>query len=260
MKTKIISKTGKKEVELPKCFSGKIREDILQKVFEAEKGMQRQAYGSKYMAGAGYSASGILKHARHKWKTTYGKGISRVPRKIFSRHGASFNWEAATIASARGGRRAHPPKPEKNWFRKINKKEKKIAFCSAFAGTVNPDALERKYKDKVKSGFVISSDFLKLKTKEIKKMLDDAFENPKIWKTSSIRAGKGKLRGRRYKTNAGLLLVTGNDEKLKCNGIDIVNVSRLKINDLAPNGEPGRIAGYTEKAIEEIEKKFGGKK
>ena len=30
-----------------------------------------------------------------------------------------------------------------------------------------------------------------------------------------MRSGKGKLRGRKYKSNAGLLIVTGNNEKLK---------------------------------------------
>jgi hypothetical protein len=43
-----------------------------------------QPYGSMKGAGAGYSASGIVRHRRHAWKSAYGKGMSRVPRKIMS--------------------------------------------------------------------------------------------------------------------------------------------------------------------------------
>ena len=137
MKAKLFDKTGKAkgDVDLPKCFGGKIRADVLLKVFEAQKGIYAQAYGAKEGAGAQYSASGISKKKRHDWKATYGKGISRIPRKIMSRHGASFNWIGATVASARGGRRPHAPRAGKNVFKKINKKELLIAFGSAFAGT-----------------------------------------------------------------------------------------------------------------------------
>ena len=122
MKAKLLDKTGKVkgEIEMPKNFSAEIRPDILLKVFEAQK--VKQPFGAKVGAGAGYSASGILKHRRHVWKTAYGRGISRVPRKIMARQGARFVWVGATISSARGGRRAHPPKAIKNQFKKINKK------------------------------------------------------------------------------------------------------------------------------------------
>ena len=112
MKAKVLSIEGKegKEVELPKCFSSKIREDIAQKYFEAEKRMQ--PYAPFYLAGKQASASGKIRHGRRLWKTAYGKGISRVPRKIFSRSGNRFSWQGATVASARGGRQAHPPKVE----------------------------------------------------------------------------------------------------------------------------------------------------
>jgi ribosomal protein L4 len=64
------------------------------------------------------------------------------------------------------------------------------------------------------------------------------------------------MRGRKYKTNAGLLFVVANDEKMKRKGIEIVNVEDLTIKDLSPNGEPGRLVCYTEKAIKEIGERF----
>ena len=173
MKTKIIDKAGKagKEIDLPKSFSKKIRTDILAKVFEAQKMIQAQPYGAMKGAGAGYSASGILKHKRHDWKSSYNKGISRIPRKIMSRNGASFNWIGATVSSTRGGRRPHAPRPEKNVFLKINKKELRFALESALTGTVDKKSLTKKYNKEVESGKVFVSAVLDLKTKDFLKLL-----------------------------------------------------------------------------------------
>ena len=260
MKSKILDKSGnsKKEIEMPKNFSGKIRKDVLLKVFESQKGIHMQAYGAKEGAGAQYSASGISIKARHKWKGTYGKGISRVPRKIMSRHGASFNWVGATVSSARGGRKPHAPRSGKNLFKKINKKELSIAFNSGFAGTIDSDSLEKKYGKKIISGLVFSDDVLKLKTKDflvlLKKVLSDSYE--KALKKKTIRAGKGKARGRKYKSNAGLLFVIGSEEEMKRTGIDVVKVNEITIKNLAPNGVAGRITAYSENAIKEIGERF----
>lgn len=260
MKAKLFDKGGKEKgaVDLPKNFSVKIREDILAKVFESQKGLSAQAYGSMEGAGAQYSASGISKKKRHDWKATYGKGISRVPRKVMSRHGASFNWIGATIASTRGGRRPHAPRSEKNLIKKINKKELLIAFNSALAGTVDIKLLEKKYGKKVESGFVFNEAILEVKTKDfvivMKKVFGDAFSG--VLKRKSIRAGIGKMRGRKYKSNAGLLFVVGNEENMKRKGIEVVKVSDLIIKNLSPNGEPGRLVCYTEKAIKDIGERF----
>lgn len=263
MKTKLIDKTGKpkKDIELGDTFSGKIRKDVLAKVFEAMKGADKSIRGSKVKAGAGYSASGILKHKRHDWKSTYGRGISRIPRKIFSRAGASFRWEGATVSNTRGGRRAHPPKAWEDLIKKINKKELKIAFNSGFIGTISEEAINKKYGEKIDSGFVVSSDVLEMKTKDFVSLLKKLFENnfDKVIKVKKQRAGRGKLRGRKYKSNAGLLFVIGSGEKTKRSGIDVVKVDELRIKDLAPNGEAGRITIYTEKAIAEINEIFGEK-
>jgi len=75
-----------------------------------------------------------------------------------------------------------------------------------------------------------------LKTKDLisslKKILGkDLFEL--TLQKKSVRAGKGKLRGRKYKSNAGLLLVVGKDELLKTNAFDVVDVKSLGVTDLA---------------------------
>jgi large subunit ribosomal protein L4e len=256
MKAKLHDKTGQEKgtVDLPKNFSSPIRGDILAKVYEAQKLANTQSYGAKEGAGASYSASGISKKKRHDWKGTYGKGISRVPRKIMSRNGASFNWIGATVSSARGGRKPHAPRAEKNLFKKINKKELLIALNTALTGTVNPESIESKYGIKGESGFIFTEEILETKTKEfletMKKLFGKNYE--KILKKKQVRAGRGKTRGRKYKSNAGLLFVIGSEETMKRKGIDVVNVNMIQVADLSPNGEPGRFTCYSEKAIKEI--------
>ena len=266
MKAKILSIDGKKlkEIELPNCFSQKIREDIIAKVLEAKK--TKQPYAPMLLAGKQHSASGKIKHRRHVWKTHYGKGISRIPRKIMSRRGSQFNWVGATIPFAVGGRRTHPPKILSMLNRKkINKKEMKIALISAISATANEKEMKKKYerlkdeKIEIKNlPFIVESKILTLKTKEIlgslkkifdKKILDVALKNRKV------RSGKGKSRGRKYKSNAGMILVMGKDEKIKTNLFDIANTKNLNLNDLAKGGQ-GRLVVYTEQAIKDLQEKF----
>jgi len=260
MKAKLYDKSGKVkgDVSLPKCFSSRIRADILLKVFETQKGSFAQAYGSMDGAGAQYSASGISKKKRHDWKGTYGKGISRVPRKIMSRHGSSFNWIGATVSNTRGGRRPHAPRAEKNLFKKINKKELLIALKSALVGTFNAKALEAKYQRKMEMGGVFDSAILDVKTKDfvlaMKAVFGESYNS--VLKTKTIRAGIGKMRGRKYKSNAGMMFVVGNEESMKRKGIEVVRVDDLNVKDLAPNGVAGRLVCYSEKAVEEIGGRF----
>ena len=110
MKGYVLDINGKKlrTIDLHSCFSKKIREDIIAKVLEVKK--NKQPYAPSPVAGKQHSASGKIRHRRHVWKSGYGKGISRIPRKIISRRGSQFNWIGAEIASTVGGRRAHPPK------------------------------------------------------------------------------------------------------------------------------------------------------
>ena len=258
MKAKLYDKNGKTkgDISLPKCFSGRIRADILLKVFEAQKGSFAQIYGAKEGAGAQYSASGISKKKRHDWKATYGKGISRVPRKIMSRHGSSFNWIGATIASTRGGRRPHAPRAGKNLFKKINKKELLIALKSALVGSLDAKSLEKKFGRKMAIGGVFDSKILNVKTKDFVSAMEAVFGGEDFMKRRSVRAGIGKMRGRKYKSNAGMLFVVGDEEEMKRSGIDVVKVKDLVVKDLAPNGVAGRLVCYSEKAVEEIGGRF----
>jgi len=256
MKSQVYDKSAnaKGSIELPNNFSDRIRPDITQKVVECQKFHQPMGIG--LMAGMKYSAEGTIRHKRHSWKSGYGKGIARTPRKIMSRHGASFNWVGASVVNARGGRRAHPPRTQENQFRKVNKRELLIAMNSGFSASVNREFLEKKYGEKVNVPVVFSSDVLSIKTKDFIQTIEKLFNNLKVLKEKRIRPGRGKTRGRRFKSNVGLLFVVGNDEEMQRKGIEVMKVSELAAKDLSPNGVPGRLVCYTEKAIKQISEKF----
>jgi len=252
MKSILYSSSGEKksEINLPKVFDTPIREDIIFKYLESEKFLIRQPYSAYSEAGKRHSASGTISHKRHEWKGHYGKGISRTPRKTMHRRGTQFYWVAAEVSQARGGRMAHPPQGLYA-FRKINKKEKSFAIDSALASTMNVTYIKKRYSSLTANANSAVIESLPSKSKEfissLKKIFSSAF--PLVMKKKSVRAGKGKSRGRKYKSNAGLLLVIGEKEKVSFKGIELVNVKNLSINSLYPLG---RLTLYTKQAIDEI--------
>ncbi|HOC96900.1 50S ribosomal protein L4 [Candidatus Pacearchaeota archaeon] len=247
-----------------KIFEYPIREDIVAKVIETKK--KQQPYSNSPVAGKQHSAKGLIVHARHVWRSGYGRGQSRVPRKIFSRRGSQFNWQGAEVPHAKGGMRAHPPKITQ-FVRdlKINKKELKIALFSSISATASEKYILKKYStikklDK-KAPFIVSSDLTKKKTKDILSELKTILGNlyPVSIKEKSVRAGKGKLRGRKYKSNAGMILIIGKNENVKTGLFDVRKANELSVSDLAKGGL-GRVAVYTEEAVKELENKMEGKK
>jgi len=264
MKAKIYAIDGKqgKEMTLPSFFSTVVRSDLIQKIIEAKKVWQ--PYGPSPVAGNQASASGKLKHHRKVWKSQYGRGMSRVPRKQMSRRGSQFNWVAATVPNARGGRKVHSPKViSMISLPSINKKELKLALMSAISATANPKWITKRYasleKEKITNApFIVDSKLVELKSKDLieslKKILGEKLFSLAL-KKKTIRAGIGKLRGRKYKSNLGLLIVTGNEEKLKTTAFDIQKANKLGVNDLA-NGGVGRLTVYTENAIKDLEVKL----
>jgi large subunit ribosomal protein L4e len=261
MKTKIFDITGKqtKDIDLPKEFDAPVREDIVHKVLEARK--TQQPYAPSPVAGKQHVAKGKMVHRRHVWRSGYGRGASRVPKKIFSRRGSQFNLEAAEVPFARGGMRAHPPKVLGHLnTSKINKKELKVAFVSALSATASEKYVVKKYNtiDEVKSlPLVVEGKFASLKTKDVlaglKKILGENLFEIAVRK-KAVRAGRGKRRGRKYKTTAGMLLVVSEKEDLKTNVFDVVKVKKLGVVDLAQGGL-GRLVVYTEDAIKEMGEK-----
>ena len=78
-----------------------------------------------------------------------------------------------------------------------------------------------------------------------------------------IRAGKGKMRGRKMKQAVGpLLVITKNDGIAEAArnlpGLDVVSVESLNAEVLAPGTHSGRLTVWTNSAFQKLETVFGG--
>ncbi len=268
MKIQALDINGKKIKDMASSiFDGQIRQDIVQKIAEAEKLDNKQLYAPYIWAGMQTSASGNVKHNRHVWKTDRGKGLSRYPKKRMSDKGERFVWVAAAIPGVRGGRKAHPPKLLRREL-KINKKEKILGMLSALAMVCSADLIKKKY-DRLKEArlelrlpLVVEEKILSLNTKQffdsLNKILGDGLMGVAL-QNKNVRAGRGKTRNRKYKRNAGILLVIANNQSKKIAGLDVRNAKDLKVGDLASNG--ARLVMFTEQAIKDLEARLiGGKK
>jgi large subunit ribosomal protein L4e len=252
---------SKGKVKLPKQFEEPVRQDIIEKVVLALQANKRQRYGAH--PDAGKRASADLSRRRRDYRTGYGAGRSRVPRKILSRKGTRMNLVGAWAPGTVKGRKAHPPKAEKIWEQKINKKENRKAIRSALAATMHKELVEKRGHNIPKEyPFAVDAAFEDIdKTTNaydtlIKLGFDKELERSAV---KIIRAGKGKLRNRKYRRKKGLLIIVSKEckiEKAAANipGIDVKKVNELCAEDLAPGTVPGRIALFTDKAIERMQK------
>ncbi|MFC1723959.1 50S ribosomal protein L4, partial [Nanoarchaeota archaeon] len=224
-------------------------------------------YGADPRAGKKCSAE--LSRRRRKYRGSYGHGISRVPRKILSRAGTRLNWVGAFAPGTVGGRRAHAPKASKIWTKKINIKERRKAIRSAIAATmVKTLVTEHGHRIPDAYPFAVSTDFESLsKTQDVKKALLALGFKDELIRTDNpkIRAGKSRLRGRKYRKKTGPLFVVGDDCPLQKSakniaGIQIVKASMLNAELLAPGCVPGRATLYTESALEKLKSLFSNEK
>ncbi len=263
MKADILDPANNKigEIKLPSQFEEEYRPDLIQRAVLAIQSHKRQSYAASERAGK--RASAKLSRRRRDYRGSYGFGISRVPRKIMTRRGMRMNWVGAFAPGTVGGRRAHPPKSEKIWWKKINKKENTKAIRSAIAATIMKDIVaERGHLVPSNYPFVLDDKFESMdKTKEVLetfKKLGLGKELARV-KEKTIRAGKGKARGRKYKKKKGPLIVVSKVDKLNravanIPGIDVVEVKSLNAELLAPGAKAGRLVLWTSAAIDILEK------
>jgi large subunit ribosomal protein L4e len=263
MKLKILNTTGNQvgEAELPIQFSEPVREDLVKKAVLAIQNNKRQTYGSYKEAGQRHAVK--ISRRRRDYKGSYGKGISRVPRKTLSRRGSQFFWQGANAPGMVGGRKAHPPKVEKEWGWKINTKENRKAICSAMSAVMLKEkVIQRGHHVPSEYPFIITDEFEKItKTKQLLDALTKLGFKEELNRAGTLkeRSGKGKLRGRRKITRKSLLIVlldTNSIKKAANNipGIDVINVKKLNAEALAPGGCIARATLFTAPALEELKK------
>ena len=257
------------KIDLPDSFSSPIRGDIVRDAVHSSRANRRQPYGHRNHGGKRSPQAG-MKHSVEWWGK--GRGVSRIMRKTGQR-------TAAQNPHTRGGRRAHGPMVEKDWSMKLNAKQKRIARDSAISASCDPDIVAtrgHKFEDGVRFPIVIDS-YTEVKDGKseshnpeeipisngtrkfvaIMQGLGLGMDLERAKNGRSIRAGKGKMRGRRRRTPKSVLLIVSNMDSLAKSarnvpGVDVVAAKDLCAEDLAPGGDIGRLAVWTADAIKEM--------
>ncbi len=202
------------EIELPKVFEAPVREDLIRRAFLAALSHSYQPKGTKPKAGREYTAEYVgNRRVPTVWRTI-NIGRARLPRTKNYRY-LIQGW-VANVPQAVGGPRAHPPKVEKNLREEINKKERRKAIVSAIAATARKEYVELRGHVVPETLPIIVEDKLEglKRTKDVKNLLEKlgVYEDvEKAKEKKRNRAGKGKMRGRRYKKKRSILIVVGED-------------------------------------------------
>lgn len=245
MKVNIYSKSGEKkgEVDLPPVFSFTPRVDLVRKTFNAISLSLRQPYGSSPSAG--------MRRVGHN--AGPGHGTARIPRTA----GSST---AVLLANFVKGKSAHSPRTEKVLFKGINRKERKIAKFSSIALTSSKEAVKargHKVPDEITLPVVVEDGIESIrKTKDAVEFLESIGLYDDVQRAkdgTKVRAGRGKMRGRRYRTPKSVLIVGNNYDNLRAfkslPGVDIATYSSMSIRKLAPGGVAGRLTIFTESSL-----------
>jgi len=243
------------KLNLPQIFNTPSRPDVIKRAVVAIQSHKYQPQGRDPMAGKRNTAE----------SRGTGLGNSRMPR--LKERGQRAAFAPGTV----GGRSAHPPEAEKKIKKKISKKEMHLALRSAVAATGSKEAVAsrgHKVDDVPDFPLVVVDELQGLKkTKDI----EDALMNLGVWsdifrvkESRKVRAGKGKMRGRKMKQAVGPLLVITKNEGVaeaarNLPGLEVVSVENLNAELLAPGTHPGRLTIWTSSAFEKVETVFGGK-
>ena len=230
------------EVELPPVFDNTVRPDLIRKAVLAAQANRKQDYGSDDYAGMRTPAESFGS----------GRGMAHVPRE---------GGKGRRVPQTVGGRPAHPPKAEKDRSLSINDKERQLAIRSAVAATADPEVVRERgheFDEDVELPLVVDDEFEDLeKTQEALAALEALGVASDIERAeeTTIRAGQGSTRGRKYRRAKSLLVVTSEEPSRAARnlaGVDVTTAGELNAEELAPGAEPGRLTVWTESALAEV--------
>lgn len=230
-------------LELPDVFDTAFRPDLIQRAVTAAQANRKQAYGADEFAGLRTPAE----------SPGSGRGQAHIPTE---------NGQARRVPSVVSGRRAHPPKAEKDRTKQLNDKERQLAIRSAIAATTDAEVVAdrgHEFDDDAELPVVVSDDFEDLvKTQEVVAFLEGAGLHEDVERADegrSVRAGQGKARGRKYSQPKSVLFVTSEEPSRAARnlaGADVATADEVNAEDLAPGAQPGRLTVWTESAVEEV--------
>lgn len=248
---------GSAQLPLPAVFSAPVRPDLVHSVFVRVNKNKRQAYAVAENAGHQTSAE--------SWGT--GRAVARIPR--VGGGGTHRSGQAAFGNMCRGGRMFAPTKTWRRWNVKVNHNEKRYATASAIAASaVTSLVLARGHRvEQVKElPLVVSNEFESVtKTKDavaVLKAVGAHKDVVKVIKSKKLRAGKGKLRGRRFTQRRGPLVVYAQDNGIvkalrNVPGVETASVKHLGLLQLAPGAHLGRFIIWTQGAFESLDSVYG---
>ena len=237
----------KKQIDLPKIFETEFRPDLINRASVSINANSYQPYAPRPGAG--------MRHSVSTWGK--GHGVSRVQRL----KGSST---AAQSPGNVGGRRAHPPRVDEKRTKKMNRKEMRLARLSALAAIADyhrVTARGHKLPEDATVPIIMENDSEKIETtREAVALLEMVGLGDEMTRAESgkrIRAGRGKMRGRKYRIRKSVLVVvSGKCPAVKSfsnlTGIDVACVDSLNVELLAPGGLAGRLTIMSEAALDRL--------
>jgi len=162
-----------------------------------------------------------------------------------------------------------PTKIWRRWHRRINVNQKRYAVASALAASAVPAlvmARGHRVEDLPELPLVVDNTLQGVhKTAEAYKIMERlgaSDDCDKAKASKKIRAGKGKMRNRRYVLRRGPLIIYDQKEGLEkafrnLPGVETACVDRLNLLQLAPGGHMGRFCVWTQAAFEKLDTIYG---
>jgi len=245
------------QVTLPAVFKAPIRNDVVNFVHSNMAKNSRQPYAVHRHAGHQTSAE--------SWGT--GRAVARIPRVRGG--GTHRSGQGAFGNMCRGGRMFAPTKTWRRWHRPINQNQRRYAVCSALAASALPPlVMARGHKiDGIPEVPVVCTNAIEslTKTKAAVALLQKlgAYDDvQKCQDSKKVRAGKGKMRNRRYTMRRGPLVIYNEDHGIKqafrnLPGVDVLSVDRLNLLKLCPGGHLGRFCIWSEGAFKKLDSVYG---
>ena len=244
------------QTALPAVFTAPIRPDVVNFVHTNVRKNKRQAYAVNRDAGMCYSAE--------SWGT--GRAVARIPRVAGG--GTHRSGQGAFGNMCRGGRMFAPTRVWRRWHRKVSKGQRRYATASALAASAIPAlvmARGHKISNVNEVPLVVSNDVQAIqKTKDAVALLASFGLNEDVdhvKASKKLRAGKGKMRNRRFVMRKGPLVIYDQDQGLtqafrNIPGVECCQVDRLNLLQLAPGGHVGRLCIWTEGAFNKLDSVF----
>jgi len=240
------------EVQLPDVFRVPIRRDLIHRVFMSEFTASLQPKSRNPMAGKRTTAVSLGIH----------HGLARVPR-------VKGSTRARLAPFVRGGRRAFPLTVKENIREDVNRKERLMGTMSALAATAVPEMVrdrghvfEAKATPVVIDSAVLEAVKRASDARGLLKKVGVYSDVERAAEGTRVRAGKGKMRGRRYVTPVSVLFIVDDVDSPFARavrsfpGVDVVEPQLVSVLELAPGGEPGRLTVITSNSLEALAQRF----